>query len=72
MSRTINGKELYVTSPSPKQYKGDMSDFPYFNEAHWAITDSLRTSLSNLFILFLWNVVLFVTAHYIFARRSLK
>ena len=72
MSRAINGKELYVTSPSPEQYKGDMSDFPYFNEAHWAITDSLRTSLSNLFILFLWNVVLFVTAHYIFARRSLK
>jgi len=72
MSRTVNGKELYITSPRPEQYKGDMSDFPYFNEPRWSVMDSLSTSLSNLLILFLWNILLFVIAHYIFVKRSLR
>ena len=72
MSRKVNGKELYIQSPHPEHYNGDMSDFPYFEEPHWSIADSLRSSLSNLLILFLWNIILFMTAHYIFVKRSLR
>jgi ABC-type transport system involved in multi-copper enzyme maturation permease subunit len=72
MTRSVNGKTLYVSSPRPEEYSGDMSDFPYFEEPHWSVTASLRTSLINLLILFLWNIFLFVTAHYIFVKRSLR
>jgi ABC-type transport system involved in multi-copper enzyme maturation permease subunit len=72
MSRTVNGKSLYVRSPRPEQYKGDMSDFPYFSEQRQSIMDSLRVSLTNLAILFFWNVLFFVAAHYVFVRRSLR
>lgn len=72
MTRTINSKQIHVRSPHPEQYKGGMSDFPYFHEQHWTIMDSLRTCLNNLGILFLWSVALFVSAHYIFVKRSLR
>jgi len=72
ITTTEDGTNLTVSSPYPEQYSGDMSDFPYFNEPRWSIMDSLRTSLSNLGILFLWNILLFVTTHYIFAKRSLR
>ncbi len=71
-SRTVNGKQLHVGSPHPEQYGGDMSDFPFFSEPKWSVIDSLRASLINLFVLFLWNVVLFVAAHYVFVKRSLR
>ncbi len=71
-NRNVGGKKLYARSPHPKEYKGDMSDFPYFTERRWSITDSLRIGLSELAILFLWNILFFVTAHYVFAKRSLR
>jgi ABC-type transport system involved in multi-copper enzyme maturation permease subunit len=72
MSSTVNGKSLHVRSPRPEQYRGDMSDFPYFSEQRQSIMDSLSVSLTNLAILFLWNVLFFVAAHYVFVRRSLR
>jgi ABC-type transport system involved in multi-copper enzyme maturation permease subunit len=68
---TIDGKEITFHA-GPPPYKGDLSDFPHFNEPEWSIIDSLRTSLNNLLILFLWNAVLFVAAHYVFVKRSLR
>ncbi len=59
-------------SPPSESYKGDMSDFPYFSEPRWSINDSLRTVLGDLAILFLWNVLFFVAAHYVFVKRSLR
>lgn len=61
-----------ISSPMPEYYRGDMSDFPHFTEPEWSVVDSLRTSLSNLLILFLWNVFLFSAAHYAFMKRSLR
>jgi len=72
MSRNIGGKEVYATSPRPEEYKNDMSGFPYFAEPRWSIMDSLRTSLHNLAILFLWSILFFVAAHYVFVKRSLR
>ena len=67
------GSETFVVrSPRPEEYEGDMSDFPHFSEPKWSMTDSLRASLVNLFILFLWNALLFMAAHYVIAKRDLR
>lgn len=71
-NRYIGGKNIMFSSPWPVQYKGDMSDFPYFSEQRYSVIDSLRLSLVNLAILFLWNVLFFLSAHYAFIRRSLR
>jgi len=65
-------KQVRISSPMPEYYTGDMSDFPHFTEPEWSVIDSLRVSLGNLMILFLWNVFLFITAHYVFVKRNLK
>lgn len=67
-----DGERIEVSSPQAEEYKGDMSDFPYFEEPKWSAMDSLRISLGNLGILFLWNIFLFVITHYIFMKRSLR
>jgi ABC-type transport system involved in multi-copper enzyme maturation permease subunit len=72
MGREVAGKKFVVRTPSPEAYKGYMSDFPYFSERRWSIIDSLRSNLDNLFILFLWNILFFVAAHYVFLKRSLR
>jgi ABC-type transport system involved in multi-copper enzyme maturation permease subunit len=72
MTITIKDKPMGAMSPAPEHYKGDMSDFPYFSEPRWSVTDSLRVSLNNFAILFLWNILLFISAHYIFVKRSLR
>jgi hypothetical protein len=71
-NRYIDGKNFMITSPRPELYRGDMSDFPYFTERQWSIIDSLRVSLDDLAVLFLWNILFFVAAHYIFVKRSLR
>ena len=68
----LGDKKVVIQTPRPKGYKGDMSDFPHFSEPRWYIMDSLRVSLNNLAILFFWNALLFVSAHYIFVKRSLR
>ncbi|MFC1713808.1 ABC transporter permease subunit [Candidatus Poribacteria bacterium] len=72
IGRDLGGKRVVSQSPRPERYKGDMSDFPHFSEPRWSIADSLRTSLGNMAILFLWNVLFFLAAHYIFVKRSLR
>jgi len=68
---TIDGKEITFHA-GPPIYKGDLSDFPHFSEPEWSVIDSLRSSLSNLFVLFLWNAILFIMAHYVFVKRGLR
>lgn len=68
---TIDGKEITFHA-GPPPYNGNLNDFPHFSEPEWSIIDSLRASLSNLLILLLWNTLLFVAAHYIFVKRSLR
>jgi ABC-type transport system involved in multi-copper enzyme maturation permease subunit len=68
----LGDKKVVSSSPRPERYKGDMSDFPHFGEPRWSIVDSLRTSLNNLTIIFLWNVLFFLAAHYVFVKRSLR
>lgn len=70
--RDIDGERIAFETPRPQEYEGDMSDFPYFTEPKWSVIDSLRISLSNLAALFLWNVFLFVAAHYVFVKRDLR
>jgi len=72
IGKDLGDKRVVIQSPRPESYKGDMSDFPHFSEPKWSIADSLRASLSNLAILFLWNVLFFLAAHYIFVKRSLR
>ena len=68
----IDGKTCMLSSPQPEEYQDDMSDFPHFDERRWSVLDGLRVSLINLAILFLWNILFFVAAHYVFVKRSLR
>ena len=72
MISDVGGERIVVESPQAEDYRGDMSDFPHFNEPAWSIIDSLRVSLINLAILLLWNILFFMAAHYIFVKRSLR
>ena len=72
MGKDLGDKKVVIQTPRPENYRGDMSDFPHFSEPRWSVMDSLRVSLNNLAILFFWNVLFFVSAHYIFVKRSLR
>ena len=57
-SITINEKYVYIRSPRPEEYRGDMSDFPYFVPTKFRIKQGLRDALFDLAGLLLWNIVL--------------
>ncbi|MFC1715260.1 ABC transporter permease subunit [Candidatus Poribacteria bacterium] len=68
---TIDGRTVRFRTPVPGEYRGNMDDFPFFSEPEWSIMNSLSINLSNLAILLLWNIILFMAAHYAFVNRSL-
>jgi ABC-type transport system involved in multi-copper enzyme maturation permease subunit len=56
----------------PKEYHGDMSDFPKFVMPPIPIKDSIKASGWNITILVLWNIVLFLTAHVAFLKYDIR
>lgn len=68
----INGKPVYIDSPSPKEYKGDKSDFPQFIETQPSLIHSLRDALFDLVGLILWNLVLALLAFSAFLHSDVR
>ena len=53
----INGKNTYIGSPRPEEYRGDPSDFPQFSESQPSISRSIRDAMTDLIGLILWNMI---------------
>jgi ABC-type transport system involved in multi-copper enzyme maturation permease subunit len=69
-SRDFKGKSIFIGSPEPKRYSGDMSDFPRFTEPEISIRESI--SFFNLTVLLLWNLLLFLLAFLSFLRQDIR
>jgi len=68
----LDGSKMEIPFTTPKEYDGDMSDFPKFVMPPIPIKDSIKASGWNITILILWNVVLFLIAHVAFLRYDIR
>ena len=57
-----NGKRIDLSSPVPKQYEGDKSDFPVFTESRANIQHNLQEASLDLAGLAIWNLLLAMLA----------
>ncbi len=64
----FKGKQIYIRSPVPKAYQGDMSDFPRFTEPEVPSRESV--SSFDLTALLFWNLLLFLLAFLSFLRQD--
>ena len=69
---TINGKNIYISSPYPEEYQGDKSDFPRFIENNPSILANLKNALINFIGLILWNLILAVFAFVSFLNSDVR
>lgn len=67
-----DGSKMEISGTAPKEYDGDMSDFPKFVMPPIPIKDSIKASGWNITILILWNVVLFLIAHVAFLKYDIR
>jgi ABC-2 type transport system permease protein len=67
-----DGSKMEIPGTAPKEYHGDMSDFPKFSMPPLPIKDSIKDSDWNITILVLWNIVLFLTAHVAFLKYDIR
>jgi len=54
----VNGKPIYISSPSPPEYQGDKSDFPQFAESKLNLAANMQEAFLDLAGLSLWNVIM--------------
>ena len=54
----VQGKQVFIGSPRPEEYRGDKSDFPWFVERPRPIGEGLQNALPDSAGLLLWNIVL--------------
>jgi ABC-type transport system involved in multi-copper enzyme maturation permease subunit len=67
-----DGKKIEVPGVSPKEYHGDISDFPEFVVPEIPIKESIKYSGWNITILILWNIALFLLAHVAFLKYDIR
>jgi ABC-type transport system involved in multi-copper enzyme maturation permease subunit len=68
----LNGKKVFIRSPWPEEYKGDMSDFPRFRESKPSLIDGIKHALPDLLGLILWNLVLAAAAFWAILRADVR
>ena len=68
----FQGKRIGVRLPFPKEYRGDMSDFPVFVEAPFSLGENLSHGLLDFCLLALWNVLLMLLALAAFLRYDVR
>jgi ABC-type transport system involved in multi-copper enzyme maturation permease subunit len=69
---TLNGKRIYLESPSPKEYDGDKSDFPRYSESKPTILGGLGSGLWDIAGLVIWNIILAGLAFSAFLRSDVR
>jgi ABC-type transport system involved in multi-copper enzyme maturation permease subunit len=72
MDMAINGKVILVSSPFPKEYQGDKSDFPQFIESKPNLAESIKSSLFDIAGLILWNIILALGGFWAFFRADVR
>ena len=68
----MKGKFVFIKPPSSPEYKGDMSDFPYFVEKGPTLLESLKSALFDLAGLLVWNIVLAILAFGAFLKADVR
>jgi len=68
----VNGKSVYISSPSPQEYQGDKSDFPQFAESRPNLTGNMQEAFLDLAGLSLWNVMLATLAFWAIWRCDVR
>lgn len=64
--------KVEIPEIKPKNYDGDMSDFPSFTYPQPSTQERLQDALFDIALLMLWNTACFLGAHVIFLRRDIS
>jgi hypothetical protein len=65
----IEGKEISIQIPFPKFSE---KNIPQFSEKKPSLTESIHESLSDIALLFLWNVMVFFIGFIAFIRYDVR
>ena len=68
----VGGRSILLTSPSPQEYRGDMSDFPRFAESMPSAVEAAGEALSDCAGLILWNIALAVCAFWAISKCDVR
>ena len=68
----IGGEMIIVSGPEPIEYKGNVSDFPWFVDTPPSLMESLKSALFDLAGLLVWNIVLALLAFGAFLRADVR
>lgn len=68
----VNGKHIYISSPYPEEYQGDMSDFPRFIESNPNLAHNVQEAALDLAGLSLWNLILAGLAFWAVSRCDVR
>jgi len=71
-SADFHGEHLYISSPSAKEYNGDKSDFPRFQEQNQNIKNFTRHCFIDFAGLLIWNLILCLLAFIVFSRSDVR
>ncbi len=69
---TFKGEYVDISSPSPEEYTGDKSDFPFFEESDPKILENLRGVMFDISGLLLWTVIFAMLAFAAIARCDVR
>jgi ABC-type transport system involved in multi-copper enzyme maturation permease subunit len=72
MDIIVNGKPVYISSPSPEEYQGDKSDFPRFVESRPNLAGNMQEAFLDLAGLSLWNLILATLAFWAIWRCDVR
>ena len=69
---TLNDKYVDISSPRPKEYHGDKSDFPQFVESKPSLATNAQEAFLDLGGLALWNLILAMLAFWGISRCDVR
>jgi len=69
---TLNDKYVNISSPQPKEYRGDKSDFPQFVESKPNLAMNAQEAFLDLGGLALWNLILAMLAFWGISRCDVR
>ncbi len=69
---SFNGKTIFIRTPIPERFNGDMSNFPKFVPTKPSIIQSVNDAMLDLSGLILWNIILAMGAFLAFNRADVR
>jgi len=71
-SMMFKDEHVYISSPSPVEYQGDKSDFPFFEEEPPDLLRNFQEIVFDIFGLLLWIIILAFLAFAAVARCDVR